>query len=408
MAVSFCSQHISNVHEKGIQVGHRSSGRYRQVATTGECRRVVADECVPTVANCLTSSRRAALSRRNFFIALEDMRLGLSGTEMQRIVQELAGAGHGHGKKISIDGFMEHFGGGEAARQSDHRKAQLARLGKEEKFLMQPPDIAVDMKAEYEKAVGKELVKPEPLLVFCLGFFICPVWCLGWVWVNSKEVTARRQGRRSVALSFVGCIVGLILAAVLLVQPEGQMNARHCAPSQGLLVSLKFRGRSANMVEFGSYGTQYNFKLATHGLWFSKAKDKSLMAEEAVLIDDIYPLQYDPDGADIGMVLRLLTSDTDETALYSQEVRAWIADGSWKFELSNFNVFLENIWFSPIEPSLARHAILTTPRPFKLAPFPYVVAELNLEDPIQVCACACAFVCACALQHEVLIPLRTF
>jgi len=315
------------------------------------------------------------------------MRLGLGGAEMQKIVQELSRAGHCDGRNLTIDGFMEHYGGGDAARQSDHHKSQLARRGKEEKFLLEPPDIAVDMKAEYEKAVGKEINRPEPLVVFCLGFLICPVWCLGWVWVNSKEVSARRQGRRSVALSVMGCILGLTCAAILLVQPEGAMNARHCEASQGILVALKFRGQSANIAEFGSYDTQYNFKLATHALWFEKSNDKTLMAEEAVLIDDVYRLQFDPSGAEVGMVLRLLTSDAKETTQYLQEVKAWIQDNSWKNALATFNIFLESVWLDTIEPSLARHALIVTPRPFSLAP--YLIVELNPESPVQVCACAC-------------------
>jgi len=36
------------------------------------------------------------------------------------------------------------------------------------------------------------------------------------------------------------------------------------------------------------YGAQYRFKMATHGLWYENAEDKSLTPEEAVIIDKVH------------------------------------------------------------------------------------------------------------------------
>ena len=39
-------------------------------------------------------------------------------------------------------------------------------------------------------------------MVFWLGFLICPIWCIGWIWINSKEPASRRRGRCSVRDGF--------------------------------------------------------------------------------------------------------------------------------------------------------------------------------------------------------------
>lgn len=108
-----------------------------------------------------------------------------------------------------------------------------------------------------DESKGKAAEKLIPEIICIVGFLLCPVWCLGWIWCNSKWPASRVRpaafmrkcaqtggdemralqwrARFSVTMSVVVGIVGLILIVVLYVIPEASVEyAQQCPQITGV------------------------------------------------------------------------------------------------------------------------------------------------------------------------------
>jgi hypothetical protein len=260
------------------------------------------------VRACVLACVRACV-RACMFRALDDMKLGLSGEEAHQVVLHLEREGHMKDWRVSIKGFLDVHGGDEAKRATDKLKSYLAINNKKETFLLKPPDRTNDIR----ESVATTDSKWAPQMVFWLGFLICPIWCIGWIWINSKEPASRRRGRCSVLLSLLGMLSAIGVAAFFVIKANNLKEVRHCTASQGLLIAVKVRGPSANLEILGDYQVQFQLKGATHLLWYGLAFDKSLAIEDAIFIDEISRLDFDNDGATVKIIIRLSTTDSKES-----------------------------------------------------------------------------------------------
>ena len=145
-------------------------------------------------------------------------------------------------------------------------------------------------------------------IVCAAGFLVCPLWCIAWVWINSKNSQSRRYARISVGLSIlfvVGIIAGL---GLYFDQKSKKSSMEHCPQFQAVVLRLRLSGASANLDTMAgtsrlNYETQFNLKRALHNLYLRYAIDAGRNVEETILIDNMFEVSQQVACVSVSAVL---------------------------------------------------------------------------------------------------------
>lgn len=256
--------------------------------------------------------RDGTVSRADFRAVLKDMSAGLTENQTMDVITELNRVSEAKGEtvkhtegEISYMNFLDHYGGRKASNKASDRAAKLG--GKPPSFLKTPPVVVPP------KQKGLPPDKTGPKVVFWLGFCICPVWCLAWIWINSKDPSVQIRARRSIFLSIVSFLGLIILTVVLTASTQKTVRSIHCPTRKGLLVTMKFGGKDADPARFlGDYANQLKFKVVLFSLLSPYISDKSLRPEGAIIIDEFRALADQQRGESLLIIFRVITRDIVE------------------------------------------------------------------------------------------------
>jgi len=116
-------------------------------------------------------------------------------------------------------------------------------------------------KDDYQDPTGTGSSK----IVFFAGFLVCPIWCIAWVWINSKRPSTRRYARISIFLSFLVFLGAVVGAAIYFERAAQASRMGNCPRFHAVLIRLRLAGPSANLIAMAGksrqdYDMQFNFK----------------------------------------------------------------------------------------------------------------------------------------------------
>ena len=316
------------------------------------------------------------ITRHNFMEASREMKLGLTGEEIQIVLRTMDQLGHlSQDGALSVQRFLDHYGGGEAELKSEQYRSRLLKSGRK-KILLDPPN-AIERLNTFQKKHRREMGSVSyPSIVFFLGCCVPPFWCFGWAWINSKDAGERIFARLSACLSILLVVIGVTVATLLMIQQADEHikapSTEHCLTNIGVLAAIKMFGETAAYEQLIEYSAQYRFKMATHSLWYSEigfAENTGLSPEDIILIDSVEPLTSDPQGATAKIVFRIVCADRAEQDLVKDKLPQWIKSDSWIVQLEKFNFRVSQMFLDTVVPSLASDVPIVTPSLYAISRF---------------------------------------
>lgn len=90
---------------------------------------------------------------------------------------------------VNYKAFLDEYGGKNAYARSMVYKVK--RKGKHEKSRKHELPKAPSEHAPSREMAAHHEDKLNAFYVFIAGFLICPIWCVGWAWINSKFPVAK-------------------------------------------------------------------------------------------------------------------------------------------------------------------------------------------------------------------------
>jgi len=67
------------------------------------------------------------------------------------------------------------------------------------------------------------------IIIFIIGWFCCPVWCGGWMFIKSSNGSAKLLGWLSIVMAAVATIITIICIAVVVSAAHEASKALNCA-----------------------------------------------------------------------------------------------------------------------------------------------------------------------------------
>lgn len=268
------------------------------------------------------ADKSGLIQRHEFEEVLDGFKLGLTIIQKSEILRQYSEA-----DTVDYKLFI-----------SDHTKPgfnpiKAAKKGLKEVVLEEPPKRKPSKK---QRAMASR-DKRAPLLVFLAGWLFCPVWCVAWVWINSKYPRTKSFARASVLLSMIFTLGIIVLAVLLYILADVDVpTGLHCPDIEGVVVAFRMAGDKANKAAFwnrdtGDIENQYRLKRAFFVVYNSQSLERTLQVEQAVLIDRLEDLEMDPtsdDRATLYGIVRIRTVGPMETEWILRQVPSWFQDGS--------------------------------------------------------------------------------
>jgi hypothetical protein len=66
------------------------------------------------------------------------------------------------------------------------------------------------------------------IVIFVLGFFCCPVWCGGWLFIKSNNGSAKLLGWLSIVMAAVATVITIICVAVIVSAANETAKTLNC------------------------------------------------------------------------------------------------------------------------------------------------------------------------------------
>jgi len=303
----------------------------------------------------LDAERDGKLTHNEFKEVIGNFHLGLTPAQLTEVIRT---SDPEQSQMIDYGEFCERFGSVKAKMQMHGAKKKSTP-----KLKKAPPSIPTD------ESKGKAAEKLIPEIICIVGFLLCPVWCLGWIWCNSKWPASRWRARFSVTMSVVVGIVGLILIVVLYVIPEASVEyAQQCPQITGTLFALRCTGNNARIERFNDYDSQFRMKVAMYKLYEQAIADRSRSVEDAIILDEMIPLQPDQTTNTPRMQLigRMITTDTDAAEGLGSAIRFWVQNsGELTQSLLEEGIPFQLVELDVIRPVISRTVTISTPVVFE-------------------------------------------